>query len=159
MTENVTNVWGGSKAETTVTIKYGKGYEESWVVFRGSPDEIRAQLIGYFAPEPETVEGLSLHELVLNLTKLAHSTSAASSGLGGTVINNGGRAQRPSSGGWAAAAAEPAVPERNPLYGKVESATTLDEVKDIYARNADAFKADAELLAAWKAKGKELSAK
>lgn len=147
--------WGGG--ETTVTIKYGKGYDETWGVFRGSVEAIRAQLIAYFEIPEADHEGLSVHDLVLNATRLAQSTSAAAVGLGGKVLAKG---DAPASGGWAKAAAglSPAEPERNPLYGLIEACADREALKDVYARNVDTFKADAELLAAWKAKGKALTA-
>lgn len=160
MTSTENNVWNEDTADLGLTIKYGKGYEEPWLTAKGNSESIKAGLAAFFGLDREEIEGLTAHEVVLNCKKLAIGTSAVVAGLGGTVING----TRPARGGWQAAAegsapAEPAEPERNPLFATIDAATTVDAVKDIYARNVDAIKADPELLAAWKAKGKELSGK
>lgn len=41
------------------TIKHGKGFEDSWNVFRGTADEIRANAIALYGVKPELVEGMS----------------------------------------------------------------------------------------------------
>lgn len=156
-TETTESPWIENYADGTVgvTIKYGRGYEETWANFKGIVKVVRQTIIDYFGLTAEETEGLSLHEVVINATKLAHSVSAASAGLGGTVISQGGR----SGGGWSKAAenAAPAAPERNPLYGKVEEVADVTALRELFARNKAAFEADAELLQAWKDKGKALT--
>jgi hypothetical protein len=158
-------------AETTVTIKYGKGYEETWAVFKGSNDEVRGNILDYFAVPAENVEGLSLSELVVNVTNLAHGKGNAAALLGGVVI--GSRPTEPAdsatvtqdgkdeaqnttaSDPWADdAPAEPQGP--HPVLAVIEAATSVEELKRIWAENQAAL-TDADLLAAWKAKGKALS--
>lgn len=143
--------WSGG--ETTATIKFGRGHEDPWLVFKGTPERVKEQIVVAFGTDVEEAEGLTLAELVVNVTKTAQGARTASAGLGGTVIKQGG---------WARAAQEeaaPAEPAVNPLFAKVEALTAIEGpggLKDLYARNADAFKADAELMAAWTAKGKAL---
>lgn len=143
--------WSGG--EVTATVKFGKGYDDPWLVFRGDPDQISEQVIASFGLE-ET-EGLTLAELIVNASKQAQAVRAASAGLGGSVISQGNGRRN----AWAEAAGstEPAQPERNPLYGKLEEVTDVAALKELYARNKAAFDGDAELLAAWKAKGKSLT--
>lgn len=160
MTETNTEdsrIWAESDGTVGVTVKYGRGYEETWANFRGTVLDVRQTIIDYFGLGTEETEGLSLHEVVVNVTKLAHAVAAASSGLGGTVISGGGK-----GGGWSKAAsggspATPAEPERNPLYAKIEGTSDVAALKELFARNKAAFEADAELLQAWKDKGKALT--
>jgi hypothetical protein len=54
----------------------------------------------------------------------------------------------------------PAQPQAKPhqeLYDTIASISDVDKLKLLWAENQDAFTADAELLDAWKARGKELS--
>lgn len=140
--------WSGG--ETTATIKFGRGHEDPWLVFRGTPERVKEQIVVAFGTDVEEAEGLTLAELVVNVSKTAQGARTASAGLGGTVIKQGG---------WARAAQEeaaPAEPEVNPLLAKIEAVDSVDKLRDLYARNADAFKNDADLMAAWKAKGASL---
>lgn len=149
---------------TTVTIKYGKGFEETWVVFNGLTDEIRDDILLYFGVERESVTELTLSEIVLNVTQLAHAKGNVGKYLGGTFINQSSQSEarssaEPSGDPWAEAGAAPAQPKENPLFGLVESCATVDELKRLWAENQEAFKEDEKLTAAWKAKGKALSGK
>ena len=161
MTET-TNVWSTPTNEVTVTIKAGKGYEDSWYVFRGDAEAVKEQLIGFFALDRASVASLSPFETAVNARQIAQSISDVSAKLGAVAI--GAVPSGPSANAEAAALgtapaddpwAEADEPVRNPLYGRIEAATSKDELKLIWAENQAAF-SDAELMAAWKAKGKSL---
>ena len=159
MTDTIENVWNEAAAPALgLTIKYGKGYEEPWLTVRGDEEQIKLAVAKFFGMDLDEIATLTAHEVVLNAKKLAINTSSAASTLGGTVISQGG------GGAWTKAAQQsapeqPAEPERSPLYARVDAVTDVDALKRLHAENPDAFNSDAELLAYWKAKGKELTAK
>jgi hypothetical protein len=152
-----------------VTIKYGKGYEETWAVFNGQVEEVREDILGYFGVDRQTVEGLTLSELVVNVTNLAHGKGNAASILGGVVL--GSKPTDPSPGpqadeaqqatgndAWAQAeGSAPAADPNAALYTAIEAAADRAALKVLYAQNQAAF-TDADLMTAWKAKGKSLPA-
>lgn len=148
-----------------MTIKYGKGYEETWAGFKGSPADVRATIIEFFDMDPESVAGLSLSSVVVNATNLAHAKGNIASKLGGTVISRGkaadsgppwntdDSASKP-GGVWDQAVdTKPAEPEVNPILEQIENAKDVGALQRMWAENQAAF-ADAEVMTAWKAKGK-----
>lgn len=155
----MTDIVSGSR-ETSVTIKYGKEFDKTWAVFRGSALEIRQQLLDYFDLPHEGTSELSLHALVINCTKLAQGSATVAGILGGTAIP-ASSSPAPGSGGTAfdepSAPAEPEAPAVNPLYVAIEQAASVDDLKKLWAENQSAF-SDAELMNAWKARGQALQA-
>ncbi|WJN62656.1 hypothetical protein [Streptomyces phage phiScoe10] len=163
----------------TVTIKYGKGYEETWAVFKGSPDEIRADIVTYFGFQRDSVTELTLSELVVEATSLAHGKGNIARFLGGTIIppseHNAPPQTPPASteDPWAAATggqqtsawsdagtSQSAQPDADPnayILGEIEKQSSVDGLKRLWAENQSFFSDDA-VMAAWKAKGKALKA-
>lgn len=156
MTELVTNNVWAADGDSTATIKFGRGHDDPWLVFKGSPSQVKAQIVDAFSIEAEEANSLTLAELVVNVSQTAQSMRNASAGLGGRVIGNNGRPKSGSDEVWRQAD-KPAEPVVNPLYAEQEACTSVDELKALWARNRDAYDNDAELFAAWKAKGKALS--
>ena len=154
--------------ETTLTIKYGKGYEATWGVFRGdSAAEVRKQVIDYFGLEAGQVEKLSLHELALNVTKVAQGTSNMSTILGATAIGSAdgslytGPPHPADSQPAAAPAAAPAEEPADPLIGlktAIEAANSVPDLQRVWAENQAAFNEHSVLMDLYKAKGKSLQA-
>lgn len=147
---------------TTVTIKYGKGYEETWVSFRGSNEDVRKDIVGYFGlADSASVADLTLSELVVNATNLAHGKGNVAALLGGTVIPSSGttndEAQSDTrAAAWAQAEQQASEPAVNPVLAQIEACSTVDELKLLWAENQAAF-SDADVEAAYKAKGKALT--
>jgi len=157
----------------TVTIKYGKGYEETWAVFKGSSvARVRAMVIEYFGVDESAVSQLTAHELVVNVTNLAHGTGNAAAVLGAVVIPAPVTAEPAITGGnpWAGIEDEgqPLVTTMTPItppeekrnawiYNLFAESTTIDELKRVYATHKTVLESDPDALAAWKARGKELS--
>lgn len=154
-----------------MTIKYGKGYEETWAVFNGQTQEVRQDILDYFGIGSVSVANLTLSELVVNVTNLAHGKGNVAALMGGVVLGSqpteatanvpaqrtSDEAQQPTSDdGWGDEPAAPAGNPLQPLYDAVEACADKDALKRLWAENQVAF-ADADLLAAWKAKGKALS--
>ncbi|MFF8845484.1 hypothetical protein ACF08N_22620 [Streptomyces sp. NPDC015127] len=157
-----------------VTIKYGKGYDDSWVVFEGTTPEIRAEVIDYFGMDPETQRGLSLSSIVVNATNVAHGKGLIATALGATVVEEttNEAPAKPAGDPWAAAAStssgpwpgsasvaeQPKAEDPNAyILGEIEKQTTVDGLKKLWAANQSFFK-DPAVMAAWKAKGKSLQA-
>ncbi|WP_406192303.1 hypothetical protein OH733_05525 [Streptomyces griseus] len=156
-----------------ITIKYGKSYEDTWAVFEGSTPDIRAEIIDYFGMDPATQQGLSLSSVVVNATQVAHGKGLIATALGATVIEETiAEPAKPAGDPWAAASAQqapsawsssasvPALKAEDPnawILGEIAKKATVDELKKLWAANQSFF-ADAAVMAAWKAKGKALSA-
>ncbi|MFD7259304.1 hypothetical protein [Streptomyces sp. NPDC059874] len=155
-----------------VTIKYGKGYDDSWVVFEGATQEIRADVLDYFGMDPESQRGLSLSSIVVNATNLAHGKGLIATRLGATVVEETNTAPAtPTNDPWAVAAstqpasrassasvADSKAEDPNAyILGEIEKKTTVQELKKLWAENQSFF-ADPAVMAAWKAKGKALQA-
>lgn len=164
-----------------VTIKYGKGYEETWAIFTGLPREVREDICEFFGIDSASVSGLNLNELVTEATSLAHAMGNVGAALGARPIDRetGKPAQRkgdapatnddgsPFVGGsdpWAADSVppvgeQPAAEDPNArLRSAIEAAETVEALKLLWADNQEALSADAELLAQWKARGRTLKA-
>lgn len=74
-------------AETTATIKAGKGYEAAWLVFKGTPAEVRAQLVESFELD-ESVRDLTLAELTSLASHKLQSIGNVSAKLGAVPISH-----------------------------------------------------------------------
>lgn len=157
-----------------VTIKYGKGHEDSWVVFEGSTQEIRADVIDYFGMDPETQRGLSLSSIVVNATSIAHGKGLIATSLGATVVEETPEPAKPTEDPWAAVAGQQSGPwpgsasvaesaeEKTDdttawALGEIEKKTTVQELKKFWAENQALFSND-KVMAAWKKRGKALQA-
>lgn len=160
----------------TVTIKYGAGYDQTWVSFSGLVDEVRDDIAAFFGLVCETETKLTVSDLVVNATTTAHAVAQVATNLGGTVIEarsqpsaNTAQPAQPATSATANAAgpdpwtqaAQPrdaaAASEPNPLLGLIDKASDLRALQRLWADNQAAF-ADPAMLAAWKAKGRALQA-
>lgn len=144
--------------DLTITIKYGKGYDESWAVFRGTQDSIRDQLCTYFNmnDNPE----LCLHEIVLIATKTAHAGSAVSS-IGTPIpASQLGKSSDGPKGddAWSEAEKKASEPGPNPLLSQVAATETVQALQRVWAENKSEFDSNPELMAAYKTHGQKLQA-
>lgn len=144
-------------AELSVTFKYGKGYEETWAVFKGKAEDLRYQVLAYFGMEPGEYEGLPLHDVVLQATRIAHADRTVMSALGANVVTKSDApaestpeaAQEASS----EAKGEPEGPTpEEALVARLEAAETIDALKRLWAENKALF-ADEAVKAAYKKRG------
>lgn len=150
----------------TVTIKYGKSYEDTWAVFNGPLEGVREDLIAYFGVDRVSVENQTLSELVVNVTSLAHGKGNAAALLGGVAIGTD-TTSIPTPAPRSDEAQQPSGTQEEPqgedlakaLLAKVEAATDVAALKRLWAENQAVFAAAPDLMAAWKAKGKALSSK
>jgi hypothetical protein len=156
-------------SELSVTIKYDKGHDATWAVFRGTTGEIRADVLEFFGMDPATQAGLSLSSVVTNATQIAHGKALIATALGATIVEETTEPAKPTDDPWAAAsAAQPSGPwpgsasvteaKEDPnayILGEIEKQTTVDGLKKLWAGNQSFF-SDPAVMAAWKAKGKSL---
>jgi hypothetical protein len=156
-------------SELSVTIKYDKGHDATWAVFRGTTGEIRADILDFFGMDPATQVGLSLSSVVTNATQIAHGKGLIATALGATVVEETTEPAKPTDDPWAAAsAAQSSGPwpgsasvteaKEDPnayILGEIEKQATVDGLKKLWAGNQSFF-SDPAVMAAWKAKGKSL---
>ena len=131
-----------------VTIKTGKGYDDSWYTFRGNVAQIRKDIIEFFGMDSASVSGLTLNDIAVNATQIAQGKRAAASALGATVISSTTETAQPKQ-------EEKPQPEANPIFEMIENATSVEDLKRLWAENQNTF-ADPTIMAAWKARGRAL---
>jgi hypothetical protein len=160
--------------EQSVTIKYGKGYDESWAVFRGTIWEIRANLVAYFGISVDYASSLTLNELVVAATHVAHGTGNVAAILGGTPapisvteslcgeptgeaalaqVEADAKAGKLPYGGSQAEPVDPNVE----LVQQLQAALTVDDLKKLWTVHQAAF-SDKAVKAAYSKRGKALKA-
>lgn len=141
-----------------VTIKYGKGYEDTWAVFRGSVGQVRQLICDYFGFDCKYETGLSLSALVVNATNLAHGKGNIASILDARIISDT-PSQPQADDPWAAASAsQPEQPTANAsawILGEIEKQTSIADLQKVWAANQAMFSDDA-VMAAYKARGRAL---
>lgn len=163
-----------TEAPLKVTIKYGKGYEDTWAVFTDyQPEALRDSIINFFGIRPAAVEGFTLHDVVVVATNIAQGIGAVQEFLGGThvpaddpgvqVSQEPAPAAAPGEDPWAKAEeqapqtppARPTPPvreEKDPLIEQIEAATTKKELQRLWAANQAKFKASEQVQAAFQAR-------
>ncbi|MEV4642789.1 hypothetical protein AB0J80_36155 [Actinoplanes sp. NPDC049548] len=149
----------------SVTIKFGKGYEEPWVVFRGTAGQIKTDMLDAFGLDAGEYAAFSLSELIINVRNSAQATGTLRKELGGQVIRPGSGAKpvapAPGQDVWADAGSAPPAqaPSVEDILGKeIDAAAGRTALKTLYGENKATFDASEVLMAAYKAKGKSLPA-
>lgn len=152
------------RISATIKFPQSANYKQDnpWLVFESSDPEIIKDLIASsFGIEEK--DDLTLADVVLEAQQQATASGNAVHGLSAKSFGGGGRAKGASADAFAAARNEepaaPAEPERDPLYDSIEESEDIPALQTLWSKNRAAFDSDAELFAAWKAKGKALSAK
>jgi hypothetical protein len=164
----VTNPHELGKIGVTIKVPESKKYagDNPWFVFEGTnADDIKAKIGATFGMD---TEGLTLSDVVINAQRLATGLGAVAHGLGGSVLASGRADSSQAAGGapvgggdvWSqvngAANGQPAQEVVDPILDAIEKATSVDELKQLWAENQAAFN-DAKYMDPWKAKGKSLS--
>ncbi|WSJ69032.1 hypothetical protein OG294_24570 [Kitasatospora sp. NBC_01302] len=134
----------------TVTIKYGKGYDDSWVVFRGSAETVQQDIVDYFGLDGKSVAGLAPSELVLEATRTAQAASMVVKGLDARVLPAQAAPKAPQS-------PAPAAETPGGLLEQIEHCASTDDLKRLWATNQAAF-SDQSVMDAWKSRGRALKA-
>lgn len=139
----------------------------TWIVFHGSPARVREQIVEVFDLGEAALKE-PLYSVVNEATKLFKAVSSVGQILGGTVLSSGNAepAPAPPSGGgdvWSqvssakAAASQQEEPPADPILTAVAAAKEITELQQIWAENQSLFTEGSEYMAAYKARGKELS--
>jgi hypothetical protein len=152
------------EAEVSVTLKHNGKYEAPWLVFRGSPSQVKADIIATIGFDPANYEDKSLLDVALEADKMSKAQYETSSQLGGRVIGSSRKSSTTSvSSDKAEGDTQPttdAAQEEeagNPLLKQIAAQESVADLKRLWAENQDAFK-DGDLMDAYKARGKELKA-
>lgn len=144
----------------TVKVPESKRYanDNPWLVFEGSDAAtVRQNVLDAFGMTADA--SLSLFDVLLNAQQIATKTGGTARSLGGTVIGNEAAAPSTESASVADEAAPAEEPQGpHPLLAQIEAQTSVADLQDLWARNKAAFDADADLMAAYKARGKGLQA-
>lgn len=133
--------------ELSATLKYGKGYEDSWLVIRADNAADLKKAI-----EEATGlsgEGLSVVDLIHNAASHVHQVSKMGTALGATVIaeTTAEPAAPAQAQAQAAAPAAPAPQAQGPsLEDQIASAKSASELSDLFLKNKAAFTGDKALM-------------
>lgn len=156
---------GSFGAGVSVSIKQppSKQYaaDGMWLVLHGSVERVSEDIIKAFGIEVAEGATPTLYDLALQADSIAHGTQHAARTLGATSAPKDGEIDPTSA--WAQARKEqakepePEVSEADKLAARIAETADVPALRDLYARNEALFKENAELLDAWKAKGRELS--
>ncbi|MEU6959576.1 hypothetical protein [Streptomyces chrestomyceticus] len=139
----------------TVTIKYGKGYEDSWVTFRGDPEVISGDIVSFFGLDCDTLTGVTPSELVVEATHTAQGAMHVVRGLDARIVPS--RPTKTADGPREAAQGHPksSAPVQ-PLLDQIQACKSTDDLKRLWAENQMAF-GDEAVMNAWKARGRALA--
>lgn len=149
MTESPFSDQGGA---FTVTLKYGKGFEDPWLVIRGgTAEEAKRRVVD--AVGLEGAEGLTLAEVIVNAKNVVQGANAVASTLGGTAIPR----SAPKVEEQAPSAQATAEDKGADLLEQIEKLGTKKEGQQFYLSNRSAIDADATVMSAMKDKMKKLS--
>ncbi|WP_394615867.1 hypothetical protein JNUCC0626_40055 [Lentzea sp. JNUCC 0626] len=151
----------------TVTIKYGKDYEGSQAIFSGQVGEVREDICAFFGVECESLSNLSLNDIVVDMTSLAHGVSNLASILGAVAVGSPPATETvtepaPGEDVWAGADTSTPPwptdkPAENPLLAQIKTAPSIPDLQRIWAENQAAF-ANGDLMDAYKQRGRALKA-
>ena len=135
----------GRMTELSATLKYGKGYEDSWLVIRADNAADLKKAI-----EEATGlsgEGLSVVDLIHNASSHVHQVSKMGTALGATVIAEKTEEPAAPAQEQAAAPAAPAPEAPAPsLEDQIASAKSASELSDLFLKNKAAFTGDKALM-------------
>lgn len=135
------------------TLKYGKGYEEPWLVIRGrTADETKQRVVD--AVGLEGAEDLTLAEVIVNAKNVVQGASNVATQLGGTALPS--RSSKPSEPA-PAATPEPAESEGSTLLEQIDKLESKREGQRFYLANRSAIDADPKAKQAITEKMKTLS--
>lgn len=140
-----------SDAPITVTIKHGKGYDDPWIVFKGSHDDVRREVVDTYALSVS--DSLSLAEVVHNAKQVAASLGATKA-LGTKVEKVEKTTSKPKE---EPRAEEPQEDPEEALAKAFSEAQSKEELRTLWKDNAALCKGSTALRDAYVARGKALN--
>ncbi|MFJ7202078.1 hypothetical protein ACIQWR_00875 [Streptomyces sp. NPDC098789] len=135
----------------TINIPCGDGEDAPRIAFSGTANGLREELGSFFGLDRKSVTALTLHEILVEVSQLARSAEAITSGLGAHVVPQAAAPTAP---------APQAAPTGSPSAAILEQITacqTAEELRRLWAANQVAF-AESVVMDAWKARGRTLQA-
>ena len=148
----------------TVTIKSGKGYDDSWEVFKGSAEECKASMVDYYGLDLEATKDMTTHEVRLLAEECAQGSRSIASALGGKVTSErtqaylDDNAKVDDTADAKKAKAKSDEPDAKALaLADINAAATKDDMMRVWVNHQDAINSDTDLLEAFKARGRKLS--
>lgn len=159
--EDDTAPWEHDRSYTKLTLKAGKGYEDTWVNLGASnAGEFRRLVGGFFGWTEEQTAGLTLAQLSFNATREWHAMNNVAAEFPDSRSVPAELTAQPRKS--ARKAAKPAeivsdVPTEEALIAEIGSAEDVKTLQAIYTReNKAGRKLTGAVLAAWNARGKAL---
>ena len=141
----------GPDDRSTLTIKFGKGYEDPWFVASGNPATIRRQLLEFAGLEDDPDK--TLQRLGIEVASETQAMWAARSKAGGQRLP--AAASKAPTDDTPVEAAEPAKPAEDPnqfIFDALADADTTEDLVRVFAKNKDAFTKSADLQGAFLAR-------
>jgi len=135
----------GEAVEATCTIKGGAGHDASWFVAKGSPAEIKQQIIEFYGLTGDDLEEKTPHEVMLQGQDIAQATGAVSSKLNGTWTKSNdwpSKNDKPPAKKKSAPKKEEDDDPNGNVIAQIELAKTEDDLKKLVGLHRDAFKTD-----------------
>ena len=125
-----------AKSAVGITIKSGKGFEDTWIMFNGSAAEIRKNLCEVFGLDAEL--DVTIAELSLLGQAAYQGITSVQQILGGEPIADPGNAKPKPGNPWGTGTPDPHDPPAEPseadkvkaVLARIEAATTRTQVKD-----------------------------
>lgn len=149
-----------SGGEISLTLKHGGGYGDPWLVFRSASAEgLKQQVLDFF-----DIEGVSEDATPAEVAYLATADSLSKYAIHGNLEAKTVSSSKPKTRAVKPAAtstessdsSESEVEYVKELFAQAES---VEDVKRVWAENKKLCSGNDELLATYKARGKELSGK
>lgn len=133
----------------TVTLKFDKGYEAPWLVLKGQPSEVEANLANLIGVN---VGELSLIDLIGKASKIAQSHYAISDQLGGEVVVSKKKADsKPKAESKPEAETDDANNEDDVIVAIAEAASS-EELRAVLKKYNKRIKASAKYKEAYKSR-------
>lgn len=141
----------GPDDRSTLTIKFGKGYEDPWFVASGNPATIRRQLLEFAGLEDDPDK--TLQRLGIEVASETQAMWAARSKAGGQRLP--AAASKAPTDDTPVEAGEPAKAAEDPnqfILDALANADTNEALVRVFAKNKDAFTKSADLQGAFLAR-------
>jgi hypothetical protein len=161
--------WEPDEGRFSITLKGHKDYSATWVnISDRTAGGLKRRIVAFFGWSEEESAELSLAQVVFNATQEFHAMHNIGDTFGTSTRAINGRRGSARDRAYAEASGEQAAPDpKEVLLAQIEAQESVPSLKRLYGENQAAFEekdgdnltpAATELLAAYKAKGKLLTA-
>lgn len=155
--------WNGEDSPVTVTLKAGKGYDDPWIVVKGSVHEVHERLLELMGWDASKVDELPLASTVLAASDTWHAQANVSSGLGGRFLSESTGEPVDYGSRVEDVQAEAGVPAEIigndaaiTVWQAMESATTEEQMKQLWKDRRLTFQNTPELVPLWQERAKAI---